>query len=1172
MKATTSITVRDQVLLDCLINTEWSLRSRNNFNFINYLDRYRTLGIVDSPAMCTIDDWNLSLEKWTEFAPIMFRSKRQYAQWTLMIHLLSSQRIIKGEFGFSRIIYRYTPRKTALEFTGGRSFGFKAYKHCVTINLPIVKLSNDLKKYISKVIEYIENRDSNKFVDSFDRKRKYYIFPRSSITPALDDFRNDKNINNLNNAVLNLKIPQKIINSFWGVFDPHGVLSKNDRYELSEMLIRAALLFFAVCRDIKRFLLLPARGFDTEERREECSGGYYLWCDKKSKYHPEALLPVMIAESLRGLRVSVGDWTEKHVKEIYQHASRAASVAILSRNFSHHIGSHVMPRSNVQDIEKRLAELFIITDEPPHKSQEIFPSIESLKTTLDDYIQKKAEFLAEVTTDPCSSSDTKLLGRDIIVPFMRNALLMDNIARNEGYGYKLRSLSKAEKGKLIKEDTGEYDKRITEVKSRMTSTLGITLFVCSDGKLPRILGPKLPSYDPYFWTSQNQRREPDLIGVDPQKADIDPLIAVPGMVGQFALYGILENIIRNAAKHDKNKEEGGNLSINMEIRDDPDAPLDYYTLRIWDSRTDPTNKSIYSHIPDDKKGEKRNRSLAEHLQCWANASLIDETGIVRRDAWGIAEIVICANLLAGRNRYDNFININNREKNVVSIYADKTLACSDKTIERSRSIASHKQTSKSSLLYELRLLKAKRVAFIGRIFADVWKKNRNEYDGKGIYVFKDIHELNCFLLRSEARQAFQFAVFDGESVPGDALDSDKVENISFLSALPFRLLYVPNDSVPFPKMTNKWVVFLSKAQLAEIIESSKPEEVIDCLWRQWLGANTPLNRSGRKVTAEVDLDVKADESPLKAWKPAIHEFNEKHESDLIEIRVRGVENPHKSAVQKSNEGIRTSFIRHKEFPGKLLKDDMFESFGKRSADCDVLLGAVIPDENKEYWELPYLLAEAGLSHILIIDERITERAMAPYNYDPRISGQLSIDLKNRTPCFWHLARKAKVYIATHLQVGDEKKSMKPLHMSYNDARKRFSYKRSKISCPALKIKINKNGLDVVCFDPIGAGGQYDPPEFQIVVIHQGIIDSFNPKSQRGDATIEENNIRKCIMKSHPWFVVESGRGIPPGLQKQSIRFLSFSVIDQALKADGIGKLMLTRRLMALPRFVVNGDF
>ena len=294
--------------------------------------------------------------------------------------------------------------------------------------------------------------------------------------------------------------------------------------------------------------------------------------------------------------------------------------------------------------------------------------------------------------------------------------------------------------------------------------------------------------------------------------------------------------------------------------------------------------------------------------------------------------------------------------------------------------------------------------------------------------------------------------------------------------------------------------------------------------------------------------------------------------------VRGTDGAHEGEEGASEHTIRAAFVRHQDELGSLGQDDMFESFGKRSADCDLLLGATLPRENHpDFWELPYALAEAGLIRILVLDERMAERAITPYAGDSRIKSRLlekrDFDPCSWEPCFWHLAQRAKVYIATHLAVGDDSEPT-PLHESFADAasRHRAATGNTRPACPCLKIRISSAGLEVKGYDRHGpAGGpnapDEKPPEFDIVVIHQGVIDTFKPKTENGDG---EETMRKWITELHPWLVVESGRGIPPGLQKKPIRFLSFSVLDQAMTPDGVGKLLLTRRLMALPRFADKG--
>jgi hypothetical protein len=231
------------------------------------------------------------------------------------------------------------------------------------------------------------------------------------------------------------------------------------------------------------------------------------------------------------------------------------------------------------------------------------------------------------------------------------------------------------------------------------------------------------------------------------------------------------------------------------------------------------------------------------------------------------------------------------------------------------------------------------------------------------------------------------------------------------------------------------------------------------------------------VTDIVYLDVKKEHWPYKAWAQAAKEFNEKSPSPVT-MCVRGTEGAKEG--EDSGNNIRAAFVRHANDLGPLDEDDMFESFGKRSADCDLLLGATLPrEDHSDVWELPYALAEAGLVRILVIDERMTERALTPYTGPAAIASKL---LKKRdddkcpwNPCFWHLAQRAKVYIATHLAVGDDTDPL-PLHESFADAESSHTKATSNTrpACPYLKLRISSAGLNVAEKDNVYGYNRYGP--------------------------------------------------------------------------------------------------
>lgn len=891
------------------------------------------------------------------------------------------------------------------------------------------------------------------------------------------------------------------------------------------------------------------------------------------------------------------------VARALRHATRAASAAILSRNMSHHIGSHVMPRATVKDVKARLNTLYERGEKSADwldESPRISRSVERLKTTLDDFIQKKADFLAEVTTDPNSSSDSKRLGRDILAPLMRNALLTDNIARNEGFGYpprplpreaarndwwknadanaKLgweRMLSANEKAKIasIRADNTIADGKkdtmapLADLQMRMRSTLKLSLCVREDGQCRRILGPDLPPYDPLYGL-EGTKHEPEQFGVDANRARLDPMIAVPGMVGQYAIYGILENIIRNAAKHGKKEDKSGGLHIHMHIEEDGE---DYYRLSIWDDRADPANVTITAPIPNQPEVKPKKRRLAEHLQCWAEADLIDPSGAVRRDAWGVAEIVICANLLAGRRQFDY-------QRDIVEIVEGSSPheSCNALTCE-GRGV-SHEGCQKERLIHRIRLLKAKRAVFVGQAFTKTWGEHLKSLKREGVYVFASIDELKVLFKKTEGCQAFQFAVFEGEGFDtlGDGSEKWKKAREVFLAALPFRVFWLKPGNTPSADPPIRRAICLETNPFVDPAGAAPTADALmELLWQHWIRDNKELNPANKSVTNAIYLDVNKDQSPHADWARVIPNFNKPNGPVHMYLESRGEGNEQERlGTEYLHDSIQAGFFRHRT-TGGIAAGDMFEVFGKRSADCDMLLGATLPTEDRLFWELPYAMAEAGLVRILVLDERMAERAMTAIPVDCDIKKELVPD--GFEPCFWHLARRAKIYIATHLQVGDDSDSKPPLHDSFKDAESKFQTAESNThpTCPFLKIRISSAGLKVTGYSRCGPAkpriNENPPeephPEFDIVVIHQGIIDTYKPKMENGDG---EETMRKWIIETHPWLVVESGRGIPPGLQKKPIRFLSFSVLDQAMTADGIGKLLLTRRLMALPRFVGNG--
>jgi hypothetical protein len=136
-------------------------------------------------------------------------------------------------------------------------------------------------------------------------------------------------------------------------------------------------------------------------------------------------------------------------------------------------------------------------------------------------------------------------------------------------------------------------------------------------------------------------------------------IAIPGgITGYHALYVIIENIIRNSAKHGYAKKRGnkGDLEIVIEFTDDFKEPYNYWRFRIYDNVS-----KIKSRISRNKRFRifdvnEKNKTPETDLVAFMNEclrhSLIKETGEIDRRHWGMAEMKIAAGYLQMRDVQD----------------------------------------------------------------------------------------------------------------------------------------------------------------------------------------------------------------------------------------------------------------------------------------------------------------------------------------------------------------------------------------------------------------------------------------------------------------------------------------------------------------------------------------
>jgi len=244
-------------------------------------------------------------------------------------------------------------------------------------------------------------------------------------------------------------------------------------------------------------------------------------------------------------------------------ASKSAVSAVMSRNMSHNLGSHVLAKlSTEKDVERR-------GKRNPNRKL----------AALNSFLRTRMDFLADLSTSTPTVATTLMFYRDIMAYFKPiymdqgeiswQELLLDHISGVEG------------------------------LKSQ-----AIKIEFVKDG-----------------------------IDICLERPDVDPFFACPnGLLGSHALYIILENIIRNSAKHAYDSTGRKKLEIAFIISESTEYE-EYLELCIYDKLG---NANALSTSSDKKK------PVVNFLNEKIDQSILDLQGKPRPEAWGILEMKICA--------------------------------------------------------------------------------------------------------------------------------------------------------------------------------------------------------------------------------------------------------------------------------------------------------------------------------------------------------------------------------------------------------------------------------------------------------------------------------------------------------------------------------------------------
>lgn len=451
-----------------------------------------------------------------------------------------------------------------------------------------------------------------------------------------------------------------------------------------------------------------------------------------------------------------------------QHATKSAIAAIMSRNMSHNLGSHVLSYASVN-----LNHPFDIQ-------------------VLLEYMQERMDFIAQITSEPPQWSMPMHFVGQLMRNFYKQRILLNYIVESEGLKAKEYKLDKSDKNRLQIIVLDKYGNEIVPNE-------------------------------------------------DKENTFTDPLVAMPGgITGAHAFYTILENVIRNSAKHSykKSKDNDDGLKIYVQINDSKDECVT--TVTVFDNVTKNIEKA-------DKSGNKV--FLLEDITRRISQSVINEAGSLRYENWGIAEIKIGAGFLQKKEQYKIGSKIEDLSNSFINLIALKKANGKYEIDENPK--------ENSLIGYQFSIAKPKYVLIIDNLLTT------EDISGEGIYFKKTITEKDTF--------DYEFVVIKN-------LKSDEFQKIK--NKLPRRVFTCLNsDEDKDLTYEDKDYIIVDKYKLEylnKILESfiinnkSNHSKIKEYLYKLWI---RKLLKDKKNICLEVSPFEKAiggsSISNLKAYKYSV---------------------------------------------------------------------------------------------------------------------------------------------------------------------------------------------------------------------------------------------------------------------------------------------------------------
>lgn len=403
-----------------------------------------------------------------------------------------------------------------------------------------------------------------------------------------------------------------------------------------------------------------------------------------------------------------------HLKYV---STKSAIGSIMSRNGSHNIGSHV------------LAALSHNVGTMPDDQ------------VLYQYIQHRMDYIATATTDRPTWTQPSMFVGDMVRRLLSQRHLLNYICRSEG----LKAFEFQSDRARINDNGGRIRLHVRKVDAEIDDN-GVYNF-------------KNVKQDFINYSRDKIDNKIDL------KEDVS--LAIPGgVVGQHAFFTIIENIIRNAAKHDWSTPP----KATAVLKDAPIEPdqeglrtgdLDVYIDYIDKPENENVQFVVWTRLSDveDGKDDRNDKTLDVTQQKKLEESFVSDGGVLRRENWGLAEMKISAGYLQKAKIEDIGGISKNKGADIIKPCKISDVWSSDKNQLKKgdgKDFVQH-------LGYTFDVPKAKLMLFVVDEMPDKWNSSiRTSLLRKGVYVkeYEAIKQCQEGTDDSNKFQNYQYVILD----------------------------------------------------------------------------------------------------------------------------------------------------------------------------------------------------------------------------------------------------------------------------------------------------------------------------------------------------------------------------------------------------------------------------